>query len=214
MKKSIRNLAAAAFATAGLSTAVLAGTLGSAEATDPYTPGGGPGANFVSNGSVTFTVDPSGTTATCTDFDLAGSITNPGTPRAHSAVAGTLGSLSASGCTNPQLGAISVVPNGTWNILVTGDPTGTTWPARLSNVSATVDALQADCILTATGSLDGTFNTATQVFTPTTSNLTVDGDPVGSSCAILDILDGDPVAVSGSWTNTPPSGSSGLTLTH
>ena len=214
MKKSIRNLAAASFATAGLATAVLAGTLGTAEATSPYTPGGGPNLNLVSNGSVTFTVSPSGTTATCTDFDLAGSIVNPGTPRAHTAVAGTLGSLTTSGCTGGHWGPTSIVPNGTWNVLVTGDPTGTVWPARLANVSATVDALQADCVFTASGSVDGTFDTATQVFAPTASNLEIDGDPVGTSCLTLDLLDGDPIDVSGSWTNTPPTGSSAVTLTH
>ena len=214
MKKlSIRTMAAGAFATAGLTTAVLAGTLGSAQATDPYTPNGGPDANFVGS-NIEFTVSPSNAVLNCPTFNLAGEIENPGTPRAHSARAGFMNSLTASGCTNPQLGATTVTPTGTWEIYVTGDATGTVWPARIGNVNANVDATTGACNLDVTGSVDGTFDTATQVFTPTTSALVTE-NVVGLGCDTLDIIDGDTVDITdGVWTNTPPAGSGPLTLTH
>lgn len=213
-KPSLRTVLMGTVAAVGLTAGTLASTMGTAQATDPYKVGGGPKANFVlSSANVKFVVSPSLTELTCTTFSLAGNV-NPGT-YAHTSAAGTLGTLSSGGCWQPQLGASSVTPTGTWSVLVTGDaPAGSTvWPAKLANVSAHVSADVADCQVDAVGTVTGTFDTATQKFTATGSTLELE-NVTGADCATLDILDGDPVSVTGTWTNTPPAGSSPITLSH
>ena len=210
-RRPLRTLLAGAFAPAVLVTALVASTAGSAQATDPYTPGGGPDLNLMSSSSIQFTVSPSGAQFNCSTFNLAGIVENPGTPRTHSARAGFMNSLTASGCTNP------LILQGTWEIYVTGDPasaTPTVWPTRLANVEVNVDLFTGACNFSFTGSIDGTFDTATQVFTPTSSALVTD-NVVGVGCNTLDIIDGDAVDITdGDWTNAPPAGSGPLTLTH
>ncbi|MFJ9314998.1 hypothetical protein ACIRN4_12455 [Pimelobacter simplex] len=213
-KPSLRTVLMGTVAAVGLTAGTLASTVGVAQATDPLKVGGGPKANFVlSSANVKFVVSPSLTELTCTTFSLAGNV-NAGTIN-HTAAAGTLGTLTSSGCWQPQLGAASVTPVGTWTVKVTGDaPSGSTvWPAKLDNVSAHVSADVADCSVDANGTVTGTFNTATQKFTATGSTLALD-NVTGADCATLDILDGDPVSVTGTWTNTPPAGSSAITLGH
>lgn len=223
-KKMAGGIAAAA---AGVAT-VLAMS-GAAQATDPITITGGPDANFVGT-NVEFTAFPSGQVLDChsqpgAQFDLAGHVVNPGVPRAHSSVAGELDSLTATNCYNTTAGPTAVTPNGSWDIYITGDPASGTsvWPAELRGVSA--DVVAAGCAFVAEGPnntpgvVAGTFDTGSQVFTPTSSNLTVNDptpDPSGGTgmCAILDIWDGDPVAIDGYWTNIPPSGSTAIGISH
>lgn len=216
MNKRINRLTGGLVATAAAGAAVLSMTSTSAFAATTYTPTGGPSANFVGS-SVSFTDIEAGQTLTCSTFNLSGSIISSGSSRAYGADGGTLGSLSSSGCTNPTAGATTVTPTGTWTVAVTGDATGSSWPARLKNVKATVTAV--NCTFTVSGVVNGRFNDATQVFTPNTgaSGLVVDGGagaPTGPMCVTLDILTGDTIAVGGTWTNTPPAGSTALDISN
>lgn len=214
--KKLNRFASTMMVTTAAASAVLAMTATSAQAATTYTPTGGPGANFVGT-SVSFTDIEAGQTLTCTQFDLSGSIISSGSSRAYGADGGTLGTLSSSGCSHPLAGATTVTPNGTWTVAITGDATGSSWPAKLKNVSADVSAV--NCDFTASGEVNGTFNDSTQVFTPNAgaSGLTIDsgaGAPTGSMCVTLDLQSGDNVAVGGSWTNTPPSGSAALDISN
>lgn len=193
-----------ALATAALAVAVVA-TAAPASATDPYRPGGGPSLRMVV-GSAGATFSSPGVTATCTSFTLGGVVENPGTPRAHSVRAGYLSTLSSSGC-----GTTTLTPTGTWDVVVPGDPAGTVWPMVLANASA--HGARSGCSFDMSGNINGAFNTATQQFRAATSTLTI-SNVVGPLCAVLDIQTGDPVTVTGTWTNTPPIGSGVLTLTH
>jgi len=184
---------------------------GPANAATTYTPSGGPSANFVGN-NVSFTATAAGQTLTCSTFNLAGSIVNPGTSRAIGANGGTLTTLTSSGCTNPIAGSTTVTPSGTWGVTITGDEVGTVSPARLTSVAATVSA--AGCTFNVGGVVNGTFNDATQRFTPNSgaSGLTITSTPVGFICPILGVAPGQTIEVGGTWTNTPPAGSAGLAI--
>ncbi|MDF1705604.1 MAG: hypothetical protein P1U38_12600 [Aeromicrobium sp.] len=180
-----------------------------AHAATTYTPSGGPGANFVGN-SVSFTATAAGQTLTCSTFNLAGTIVSPGASRAIGANGGNLGSLTSSGCTNPIAGSTTVTPTGTWGVTITGDEVGSVSPARLTNVVATVSA--AGCTFNVGGVVNGSFNDSTQVFTPVSgaSGLTITSNPSGFLCPILGLAKNQTIEVGGSWTNTPPSGSTNL----
>lgn len=218
MSKRISRLTGGLVATAAAGAAVLSMTSTNAYAATTYTPTGGPNANFVGT-NVSFKDIEADQTLTCSTFNLSGSITNSGVSRAYNADAGTLGTLTSSGCSNPTAGATTVTPTGTWTVAVTGDAAAgtTSWPARLKNVKATVSA--ANCTFTVSGVVNGKFNDATQVFTPNAgaSGLVVDGGagaPTGPMCVTLDILTGDTIAVGGSWKNTPPAGSTNLDISN
>lgn len=196
-------LVALALAAASL----VAGGAGPAHAVNPYKPSGGPALRFVvDTPGATFTVWPSGATTTCTTFTLNGVLEMPGAARPHTTRAGVLSTWTTGGCSS-----MVITPSGTWDLMITGDPTGTVWPARLRNAAA--HGAVFDCSFDAAGDIIGTFNTATQKFVATASTLTV-GGVTGVDCAVLDILDGDPLDVAGTWTNTPPAGSGPLTLAH
>lgn len=203
MNKRINRLTGGLIATGAATAAILSMTATGAQAATTYTPTGG-SANFVGS-SVTFTDIEAAQTLTCTTFNLSGSVTSSGTSRAYGADAGTLGTLTSSGCSHPLAGPTTVTPSGTWTVAITGDKTGTVWPARLKNVTAQVHA--ANCDFTASGVVNGKFDTSTQKFTPNSgaSGLTINGGagaPTGSMCVTLDLQAGDNVAVGGSWTNT------------
>jgi hypothetical protein len=184
---------------------------GPANAATVYTPSGGPSANFVGS-NVSFRAIQANQTLTCSTFNLAGSIVNPGTSRAIGANGGNLTTLTSSGCTNPIAGSTTVTPSGTWGVTITGDEVGTVSPAQLTNVSATVTA--AGCTFPVFGTVAGSFNDATQRFTPNSgaSGLKISGTPSGFLCPILGVANGQDIEVGGSWTNTPPSGSTGLAI--
>ncbi|WP_408898325.1 hypothetical protein ACJ5H2_04245 [Nocardioides sp. R1-1] len=216
MNKRINRLATGLAATAAATATVVSMSATAAQAATSYTPTGGPGANFVGT-NVSFTDIEAGQTLTCTTFNLSGSIINSGASRAYGVDGGTLGSLTSSGCTNPLAGPTTVTPVGTWTVAVTGDASGTSWPARLKNVKATVTA--ANCTFGVTGVVNGRFDDSTQKFTPNAgaSGLTIDGGagaPTGSMCVTLDLQPGDTVAVGGYWTNTPPAGSTALDISN
>lgn len=216
MSKRINRLTGGLVATAAAGAAVLSMTSTNAYAATTYTPTGGPNANFVGT-NVSFTDIEADQKLTCSTFNLSGSITNSGVSRAYGADGGTLGTLTSSGCTNLLAGATTVTPSGTWTVAVTGDVTGTSWPARLKNVKATISA--ANCTFGVTGVVNGRFDDSTQRFTPNTgaSGLTIDGGagaPTGSMCVTLDLQPGDTIAVGGYWTNTPPAGSTNLDISN
>lgn len=190
--------------------AVVGGTTMSAQAATSFTPTGST-VTFVGSG-VQFKDIEVDQTLTCSQFDLTGSAVNSGVSRAYGENAGVLDALNSSGCSNNLAGPTQVTPSGDWGVTVTGDATGTVWPARLTNVTANVVA--NNCKFTVSGNVDGTFDTATQTFTPkgvnVASGLTVSDipDPDSTStqalCVTLDILEGDAVGVGGSWTNSGP----------
>ena len=182
-----------------------------AHAATTYTPSGGPNVNFVGS-SVSFKAIQANQTLTCSTFNLAGSIVNPGVSRALTANGGNLGSLTSSGCTNPIAGATTVTPTGTWGVRITGDEVSSVSPAQLTSVSATVTA--AGCTFPVAGTVAGSFNDATQKFTPASgaSGLKISGTPSGFLCPILGVANGQDIEVGGSWTNTPPAGSTNLLI--
>lgn len=214
MKMLNKRVTTGLLAGAAAITTVLAMT-SPAQATDPYTPGGGPAANFTAS-NVTFEDVDAGALLECEQVDLNGSIENAGTPRAHSVRAGVLDDIAATNCVNDTFGATDITLQGSWDVVVTGDPaspTSTVWPVELRNVSADVSAVgcsfTAEGLSNSSGVISGNFNTATQEFTVTSDNLHVN-DPVGT-CFLIGVADGNDVQVAGTWTNiaTP-----GFTLTH
>ncbi len=202
-----RPRALAATVSAAL-VALAVATAAPAPATNPYLPGGGPSLRLVVDSpGVTFASPGSpGVNVACTAFTLGGVVESPGTPRAHSVRAGYLSTLSSSGC-----GTTTVTPTGSWNVVVPGDGSGTVWPMVLAN--ATAHGAASGCSFDIAGTINGAFNTSTQQFRAASSTLRV-STVVGPLCALLDIALGDPVTVTGTWTNTPPAGSGVLTLGH
>lgn len=204
MSKRTRRLSRGLVASAAAGVAVLATTATGAYAATTYTPTGGSSVNFVGSG-VSFTDIEVDQTLSCSKFDLAGSVTGSGTSRSYGTAAGNLGTLSTGGCSNALAGPTTVTPVGTWTVAITGDATGSSWPARLDNVKANLSA--ANCTFAVSGVVNGRFDDATQKFTPVSgaSGLTIDGGagaPTGSMCVTLDLQPGDTIRVDGSWTNT------------
>lgn len=193
---------------------VLASTV-PARAATTYTPTGGPVVSFLGS-NISFTNIWAGQTFTCTTVSASGSVVIPGTSRAYGTTAISLGTNATSGCSHPMCGTTTVTPSGTWSFAITGDKTGSVWPARISNVS--IQMTCGTCTFTVVGRVTGKFDTATQRFTPASgaSGLTVSGNPPpsGAMCVTLDILAGDEFAVGGSFTLVTPSGSSGLTISN
>jgi hypothetical protein len=210
MKKTNSRLVTGLVAGVGAVATVLAMSSPAHAATD-YTPNGGPEVEFKGS-NVSFTAVQAGQTLTCPQFDLHGDVTGPGVSRAFGDGAGVLDDLTASGCTNPLAGATTVDPTGTWGVAVTGAESGTVSPATLTSVTAYVEA--AGCSFNVAGEVDGTFDDATQVFTPTSSRVKIDDVPQGFLCPILGVAQGQDIEIDGSWTNVPPSGSTNLTITN
>ncbi len=210
MKTLAKRLASSMIAFAA--TLALAVAMSSpASAATTYTPGGGPNVNFVGS-NLSFKVIQANQTITCRQFNIAGSVVNPGLTRRVGANAANLGSVTQSGCTNPIMGSMAITPTGTWGLTVVGDPSGTTWPVRMTSVAATV--VMAGCTFPVAGTVSGSFNDSTQKFTPVTgaSGLKISGTPSGFLCPILGWANGQDIQVGGTWTNTPPAGSGPLTI--
>ncbi|MFC5677019.1 hypothetical protein [Aeromicrobium endophyticum] len=202
------------FASAALAAAVIGGTAVAAQAATTYTPTG-TSLNFVKTTGLTavsFTDIEAGQTLSCSTFSLANAsstaVISSGTSRAYGAAGATLPTITSSGCTNPLAGATTVTPTGTWGVTVTGDKVGTVVPARLTSVAANLSA--ANCNFSIGGVVNGKFDTSNQRFTPNTgaSGLTITNIPAGTPsapqtmCTTLDLVVGDTISVSGSWTNS------------
>ncbi len=170
-----------------------------------YTPSGGPSLELVAtNFAIWF---EAGQAIGCTDFEVSGAITSPGTARTVGAPAGSVGSLS-SACTT-DAGAAFAFTSDSWSFEVTGLATGTAWPARFTGVE--LDWSVGGCQVAMAGDLGGVFDTATQRFMPTSSTITPTS-VVGTGCASLGIAPGDTTEFGGYLTNVPPSGSTPLSL--
>ncbi|MGH3349582.1 MAG: hypothetical protein ACRDPS_02870 [Nocardioides sp.] len=174
-------------------------------AADTYTPNGGPDVAFIGN-SVSFTAVEAGQTLTCEQFDLHGTVTNPGVSRAFGAEGGVLDELISSGCTNPTAGDTTVDPTGVWGVTVTGAEVGSVSPATLTDVTAFVEA--AGCSFNVAGEVSGDFDDAIGLFTPTGSTLIIADDPVGFLCSTLGVAQGQSITVDGTWSST------GLTISN
>ncbi|XBB67504.1 hypothetical protein ABFU82_25905 [Nocardioides sp. WV_118_6] len=242
MFKRTNRLAAGLVATAAASVTVLSMTAAGASAGPPwttFTPGGGPDANFVGSyddprtpstaivPGIRFTDIDAGQSLDCSAFSVGGSLVSPGTSRAYGANAGNLGSLSATGCTNPLAGATTVDPIGTWGVTITGDATAGEFPAKLTSVKAKLTA--ANCVFYVEGVVNGKFNPSNQVFTPAGNPVAANATsttpvglkvastpapPTGPMCTTLDILAGDDISITGKFTNVPPTGSTAITITN
>lgn len=198
------------FALTGI-VAAAALTSGPAQTSPTFTPGGGPEVNFVGS-DVSFTNVQANQTLTCEQVDFAGAVLDPGTARPYGDNAGVLDDLTADGCTNPLGGTTSVTLTGTPTVSINGDPTGTRWPAQLADVSASISV--AGCSFTVEGTVDGVFDTATQVVTPTSNTLTIVDEPIGYLCPIPGLAKDQTFEVEGYWTNVPPAGSGPLTMAN
>lgn len=200
--KNTHRLAARLVATTAAAAAVVSMTATGAQAATTFTPTGGPNITFTGD-TVSFTDIPAEQTLTCEVFDLSGTVVNSGVSRAYGANAGDLTDLTSSGCTNPIAGSTTVTPTGDWGVTITGDATGSAWPAQLTNVTADVTA--AGCSFDVAGTAAGTFDDSTQVFDPVSgpSGLTISTPPVGATCPLLGVEQGDPIEVNGTWTASP-----------
>ncbi|KRF19046.1 hypothetical protein ASG90_03970 [Nocardioides sp. Soil797] len=211
MKIRNRSIAGGLAAGALAVTSVMAMSTSAQAAADDYTPNGGPEAAFIGS-NVSFTATEAGQTLTCTQFDLSGTVTDPGTSRAFGDEAGSLGDLQSSGCTNPVAGATTVDPIGVWGVTITGAEVGSVSPAQLTDVNAFVEA--AGCSFNVGGTVNGEYDDSTGVFTPGGSGLTISDVPVGFLCSILGVAQGQSIEVNGTWQNVPPAGSTAMTITN
>ncbi|GGU39062.1 hypothetical protein [Nocardioides albus] len=204
--KKITSRVLTGLAAGALATATVAAMSSPAQAAlDGYTPTGPDPVVFTGN-NVSFTADEAAQTLTCTQFDLIGSITNPGVNRPFGTEAGELDQLDSSGCTNPTAGDTTVDPTGIWHVQIDDAEIGSVSPATLTDVTAFVSA--AGCSFNVAGEVSGTFNDSTQVFTPTGSTLVIADNPVGFICPILGVAQGQSISVAGTWT------ANGLTITN
>ncbi|WP_377321670.1 hypothetical protein ACFJIY_20720 [Pimelobacter simplex] len=214
--RRIRRLLTGALATAAAASALaVVGPLPAAHAAG-YTPAGGPGVNLVGSG-VSFRLIEADQTFTCASAGHAGTVVDPGVPRAYGTSLAVLTATTYGGCANPWWGAVTLTPVGSWSLAFTGPPAAgsTSWPARIGDV--VIAFSYPSCTFRIEGAINGRFNTATQRFTPNTgaSGLSIPasgpGVPTGALCATLDVQPGDTFAVGGTWADVPPSGSTGLT---
>lgn len=182
-----------------------------AHAASDYTAGGGPDVDFVGS-NLSFTIVQAMQAFNCPQVDLAGSVVDPGVSRPFGDLASSIDVQSFAGCTNPWIGSFAVTPTGVWDFAIVGNEVGTESPAVLGNVSA--DVVAAGCAFEVGGTVDGIFDDATQVFTPTTSDLTITSTPTGFLCPILGVASGQDITVDGTWTNSPPAGSSNFIIAN
>jgi hypothetical protein len=148
--------------------------------------------NFEGNG-ITFTAVQADQELNCPTFDLAGDFDDV-------ANTGVLDDLTADGCTNDIAGSTEVTPNGAWDFATGSNIGGTVWNADITNVTANVVA--AGCDFDVAGDVTGEFDTSTQSFVVTSSNVVIDNTPVGFLCPILGVAQGQDIEIDGSWTNT------------
>ncbi|UUW89436.1 hypothetical protein [Pimelobacter simplex] len=216
ISRGVRRLLMGVLATSAVALALAVAPAPAAHATG-YTPIGGPGINLIGS-SIAFTAIEAYQKFTCSTANYGGTVVSPGAPRAYGSPAATLTTQTISGCSNPTMGAVTFTPIGSWDLAFTGPPAagGTvSWPVRVSNVAIAFS--YPSCTFRIEGAINGRFNTATQRFTPNTgaSGLAIPasgpGVPTGVWCTVLDLQPGDTFEVAGSWTNGPPSGSTGLT---
>jgi hypothetical protein len=210
--KNTHRLAARLVAVSSAAAAVVCIAATGASAVIPsYTPTrtGGAGNVTFTGTAVSFKDIPANQTLTCTVFNLTGPIINNGVSRAPGANAGSLTTLTSSGCTNPIAGATTVTPIGTWGVAIDDQGTAANlWKARLTNV--TVNVVAAGCQFQASGTAKGIFNdnttgTGAQVFDPDAgpSGLKISTTPVGAICPLIGVELGDDIEVNGTWKASP-----------
>lgn len=204
----------ALFASARRTVAVIALALGlvtaasgSAAASTDYTPSGGPSINLVGT-NISLLFEEISQTFTCSRFDVSGQVVMPGVARAFGNEAAELGALTDS-CTNPYYGPTDFRVKPNWRLTVQGPANGTTVPVRLDQVEMELFAL--NCVVRFAGTIDGSFDIATQQLAPVASALIVTYWS-GPICVTVDFQVGDHVALRGRFTNVPPAGSSPLSL--
>ncbi|MFJ9314995.1 hypothetical protein ACIRN4_12440 [Pimelobacter simplex] len=209
-------------------------TMTGAQAATLYLPSGGPAMNLVASyddprtpestvvPGVQLTLVYADESIDCAGLSFGGSLVSPGTVRAFGSPMAELGAVDAPGCSNPTYGATTLDLQSTPRFAISGDATGGTWPAKITNVRWKI--AWPSCDFTIEGTIVGRLDAATQVFTPvgnpgtgpsyTASGLAIAANPapVGAACATLDLQPGDEVGVRGTFLNTPPAGSTGVVL--
>ncbi|REK72806.1 hypothetical protein DX116_04180 [Aeromicrobium endophyticum] len=193
-------------------TAIIGSATVAAQAATAYTPTGSTVtfAKTAGLSNITLTEIEANQMFPCSTFSMAGSVVSSGTSRSYGANGLALPSTTTGGCTN-WWSAFTVTASGSWGMTVVGDTVGTVAPSRLTNVLLTVTMPQ--CTFSIGGVVNGTFDTATQRFTPVSgaSGLTLTNIPAPTPsrpqtlCATLDFQVTDTIAVGGSWTNTGPA---------
>lgn len=203
MRRSTLRLVAGA----ALAMVLVVGGAVDARALTTYAPSGGAGVKLVGT-NVVFHFEEIGQNFSCAPFDIAGQVTSPGDARAFGSEAVDLGALTDT-CTNPLWGLTSFSADPGWRLAVTDAATSSSWHVRLDQVVMSLSAL--NCTVDFGGTVDGTFDTVTQRFAPTTSHLVI-SSVTGSMCAMLDFQVGDHAVLRGSFTNLPPAGSGPLSI--
>ncbi|XBB66180.1 hypothetical protein ABFU82_18990 [Nocardioides sp. WV_118_6] len=215
----MRRLASTASAVV-TSLAVLLAVVGTAPGAAGWTPTssawGGPDVDLIGTG-ITFTDIPAHVSVGCVQHDLAGSIVNPGLSRSYGSATAALPTVTTASCAGSSLASCAVTPVGSWSLAVTGDRVPPVWPARVDDVTMTVECFQ--CAFTIQGTINGGFNDVSQVFTPVpgASGLVIatgTGAPAGTMCDLLDLQATDDIEVGGYWTNHPPAGSTPLRISN
>ncbi|TQL67614.1 hypothetical protein FB381_1495 [Nocardioides albertanoniae] len=194
----LSNRVLARIGAAALAIATLAATSPSQASANTYTPHGVPATVMIGN-DVAFTFDDAGQTFICEQFDLQGSLTDPGLSRPFGTSAITLNQLVDGGCFNSIFGDTTFDMTGTWGFAITGPEVGSESTATLIDADMFFSA--ADCEFNITGEITGVFDDTSGVFTATGSSLTIADVPVGFICGILGLAQGQSISVeSGIWT--------------
>ncbi|WP_377326106.1 hypothetical protein ACFJIY_13025 [Pimelobacter simplex] len=195
------------------SIVVLLATTLPAQAFTTYTTTGGPAVRFAGTG-VALEHLSTGESFSCPTFDVTGTVVSSGGSRLYGSPAASFGATSSSCRPNVACGPVTVTSISSGTFAITGDLSSGTWPARIAGAKYQVSC--SGCQLTLEGGVNGRFNATSQLFKPDAGpsglvQTSTNGDPL---CVIMGFQNGDDFAVGGSWTNVPPSGSVGLTITN
>ena len=144
-------------------------------------------------GGITWTIVQADQEFFCPTFDLAGDFDDI-------ANEGLLDDVTFGGCTNSWWGSVGMSPNGAWDLAVGSNISGSVWNAAIANVTAHV--IPPGCEFDVAGSVTGEFDSSTQSFVVTSSNVVISNTPSGFLCPILGVAQGQDIDFDGSWTNT------------
>ena len=113
---------------------------------------------------------------------------------------GALDDVTFTDCTNPWWGDTDVTSTGTWDFAAGSNVSGSVWAADITNITANIVA--AGCDFDVAGSVTGEFDSSTQSFVVTSSNVVISNTPSGFLCPVLGVAQGQDIEFDGSWTNT------------
>ncbi len=144
-------------------------------------------------GGITWTIVQADQEFFCPTFDLAGDFDDVDN-------VGALDDVTFTDCTNPWWGDTDVTSTGTWDFAAGSNVSGSVWAADITNITANIVA--AGCDFDVAGSVTGEFDSSTQSFVVTSSNVVISNTPSGFLCPVLGVAQGQDIEFDGSWTNT------------